>query len=128
MIINNIIPLEIIAIISLTMTSFITWLCLLWNSRRMLNCTLKNKTDSIPPKLMDLFNSMDIVTSNDTASLKNFIKAETSHCMQLKTVLHIINMKGIIGNFQYPQAFNPNYHKIFSTDLPCQCTLIINTI
>ena len=89
------------------MTSFITWLCLLWNSRRMLNCTLKNKADSISPKLVDLFNIMDVMLSNDKASLKNFIKAETSNCMRLKTVLHMINIIGIIGNFQHA------YGKIF---------------
>ena len=101
MIINNIIPLEIITIISLTMTSFITWLCLLWSGRKMLNSSSQNKADSISPKLMDLFNIMEIVLGCDKASLNNVIKAETSSCMKLKTVLHMINMKGIIGNFQH---------------------------
>ena len=93
-----------IAIVSLTMVSFITWFCLLWGSRKMLNSTSQNKSDSISPKLMDLFNIMEIVLGTDKASLKNVIKAETSNCMQLKTVLHMFN---IIGNFQH------TYGKIF---------------
>ena len=101
MIINNIIHLEMIAIISLTMTSFIAWLYLLWSSRKMLNTTSQNKAHSISPKLMDLFNIMEIVLGSDKVSLKNVIKAETSNCMELKTVLHMINMKGIICNFQH---------------------------
>ena len=101
-------PLEMIAIISLTLTSFLTWVCLLKSSRKMIRHDARKEASSNFLMQVDGMNIMEIIFSNngsDKASLKRVIKTNTSQT-QLKTVIYIVNMKGTINNFSTPKKLS----------------------
>ena len=95
-------PLEMIAILSLTLISFLIWLCFLQDISQQ-------DADHIHPMQMDLKHTMEMVCSNDCsdkASLKQVIKTDASNCTQLKTVLYMINMNGTVNSlFSYSDPY-----------------------
>ena len=61
----------------------------------------KEEADNQPPAQIELMNFIDIFLKNDCsdkASLKRVIKTDASNCTQLKTVLYMINMNGIVNS------------------------------
>ena len=71
----------------------------------MLKINKQKEASNIQSIQMDLNNIMEILFSNeecDKPILKQLIKGEISGYIHLKTLLHMINMRGMKTHFQHP--------------------------